>query len=210
MVVSAIETVNILPKKDWRYTMKRLEDVEMKNRYFEAWKNLVGNEMSAVRSRPALVKQFSWAIPNDAAIDEIEKVGKVVEAGAGSGYWARLLRDRGVDLVAYDQNPPIVSTNQYASHQYTDVLVGGPEALKPHGDRALFLCWPTYDTPFAADCLAHWAGNILIYVGEGPGGCCADDRFFEILDSDFSCIKNVDIPRWFGMNDYMSIWRRVL
>jgi hypothetical protein len=30
----------------------------------------------------------------------------VVEVGAGTGYWAALLRARGVDVVAYDVRPP--------------------------------------------------------------------------------------------------------
>uniref|UniRef100_A0AAV1UJU6 Uncharacterized protein n=1 Tax=Peronospora matthiolae TaxID=2874970 RepID=A0AAV1UJU6_9STRA len=46
--------------------------------------------------------RYSWAIPDERALQIIKHYGPIVEMGAGSGYWARLLQDRGVDVVAYD------------------------------------------------------------------------------------------------------------
>jgi hypothetical protein len=48
-----------------------------------------------------------FAIPNNAALEKIETLdSQIVQVGAGAGYWAALLRIRGVDIVAYDINPP--------------------------------------------------------------------------------------------------------
>ena len=57
-------------------------------------------------------------------------LGPLVEVGCGKGYWARLLRDAGVDTVAYDITGPD------EADRWTEVLKGGPEvrlfSLYPH------------------------------------------------------------------------------
>ncbi|KAL3666792.1 hypothetical protein V7S43_008412 [Phytophthora oleae] len=50
----------------------------------------------------AVAMKYSWAIPDERALQIIKHYGPIVEMGAGSGYWARLLQLRGVDVVAYD------------------------------------------------------------------------------------------------------------
>ncbi|EEY66398.1 uncharacterized protein PITG_03967 [Phytophthora infestans T30-4] len=50
----------------------------------------------------SVAMKYSWAIPDERALQIIKHYGPIVEMGAGSGYWARLLQLRGVDVVAYD------------------------------------------------------------------------------------------------------------
>ena len=54
-----------------------------------------------------LRRMYSWGIPADEALTVIENVSPagIVEVGAGTGYWAMLLKKRGVDIVAYDRTP---------------------------------------------------------------------------------------------------------
>ena len=49
-----------------------------------------------------LREYYSFAIPSEAALDTIKQYGPICEMGAGSGYWSKLLTERGVDIVAYD------------------------------------------------------------------------------------------------------------
>ena len=56
----------------------------------------------------------------------------LVEVGAGTGYWAAALRRRGVDVLAYDLNPPAADaaeTNAYHGRlpPFTEVQRGGPK-----------------------------------------------------------------------------------
>jgi len=56
-----------------------------------------------------------------------------VEVGAGAGYWAATLRRRGVDVLAYDLNPPSAEAPEANAYHgrlppFTDVLRGGPKA----------------------------------------------------------------------------------
>ena len=50
-----------------------------------------------------LCKKYSWAIPDERALQILESFAPLIEIGAGKGYWARLLRDRGVDILAFDK-----------------------------------------------------------------------------------------------------------
>lgn len=61
--------------------------------------------MGGLENRSQFVKKCAWAVPNMAAINEIARQGKIVEVGAGTGYWTFLLRQMGVDVVAYDESP---------------------------------------------------------------------------------------------------------
>lgn len=88
------------------------------------------------------------------------------------------------------------------------VQQGSVEKLAEHPDRVLLLCWPPYDNPFAADALRAFQGDTLIYIGEGTGGCCADDDFFDLLDE----WEEVDYFRehvqWSGLRDGAGVYRR--
>ena len=76
---------------------------------------------------------YAWAIPDERALRICEAFSPIVEIGAGAGYWARLLRDRGVDVAAYDKS---VGDEARAAgveaRPWTEVRRGGAEALKDH------------------------------------------------------------------------------
>ena len=55
--------------------------------------------------------------------DILSKFSPLVEIGCGKGYWARLLRDKGAVIVAFDQHVP-------RDHSaWTTVQKGGPEVI---------------------------------------------------------------------------------
>lgn len=145
---------------------------------------------------------IGYAVPNDAALEVLAAHAPLVEVGAGTGYWAAVLQQRGVDILAYDAEPPSadMSNNFFYDFAFTDVLKGAgatifgqqPELAK----RALVLVWPNnadaMDNPeFAevghpvwdADCLEQYiaaGGTTVIYVGERESqiavvaGACSD------------------------------------
>lgn len=184
-----------------------------------------------------LRRRFSFAVPNSAALDAITEhsPGGVVEIGAGGGYWAMLLQRRGVDVVAYDPQPPGVGDSDWHSGTaWTAVHLGDHTQTAEHPTRTLLLCWPSYDEPWPAQALEAFDGETVVYIGEGPGGCTADDRFHALLgepsncwhyDDDyneppclddcsanvtplFSNIADVAIPQWAGIHDQLRVYRR--
>ena len=59
-----------------------------------------------VEARDRMVAQFSWAIPNNDALNVLAAHAPLIELAAGTGYWAHLLKQRGVDILAFDNDPP--------------------------------------------------------------------------------------------------------
>lgn len=55
--------------------------------------------------------KYAFAVPNERALQVIAYYSPVVEVGAGTGYWAGLLRKRGVEVIAVDIAPPATSHN---------------------------------------------------------------------------------------------------
>ena len=101
--------------------------------------------------------------PSDSILDRIAALApRVVECGAGTGYWSSVLRLHGVDVEAYDANPPAISAktaddsssvgeNAFFSSDaaFTEVKKGdgtsifqGDEGKSLATDRALLLVWP--------------------------------------------------------------------
>ncbi|MPZ66237.1 MAG: hypothetical protein GEU83_12210 [Pseudonocardiaceae bacterium] len=183
----------------------------------------------------AVKRHFAWAIPDDGALDVIAKYSPqgVVELGAGGGYWAGLLRARGVDVVAYDPQPPQDGPCKWQSKPggWSEVLRGDERVVEHHADRTLFLCWPSYEQTWAADAVQLYhqrGGQTVIYVGEGAGGCTGDNTLHQLLgeddgvcwhaDEDCDCAKDVPalfttvelvpLPQWLGVNDLLTVHQR--
>lgn len=156
---------------------------------------------------------MAWAVPDDEAIAICVKYSPLVEIGAGAGYWAALIEDAGGDIRAYDRAPLWGTRHNNFFRQdmvdYVRVWQGGPEKLrcKVNEDRTLFLCWPPYTDPMAANCLTHFPRRV-IYVGEGEYGCNADERFFKLLDDYYDELLVHDIPQWEGLHDRLYVYER--
>jgi hypothetical protein len=96
--------------------------------------------------RNAITKKIAWAIPDPHTLAYIvERAPRILEIGAGSGYWARRLHDLGADVTAIDD----------ASDGHCQQVLGafhpvtkaeGTAWLEAHrgeyDDHALFFCWP--------------------------------------------------------------------
>ena len=143
---------------------------------------------------------FAYAVPTEEAIAKIVGLGPVVEIGAGTGYWARLIANAGGDVVAYDKP---IKGRQYVERigRYHHVHKGGLEMTRHHENRTLLMCWPDF----------FWEaydGNTIVYIGEGEGGCCAGEDFFNEMSYAWNLIETIPIPQWDGIHDYMFVYRR--
>lgn len=167
--------------------------------------------------RDYLVRKYAWAIPDPTSLAFVtEHLGKrAIEIGAGTGYWASLLTQLGVDILAYDVAPPDRIVNQFFDREklseamYFNVAIGDPAVLVEHSDRALFLCWPPYSEDMAYRCLQSYQGKRLVFIGEGEGGCTGDDAFFEELDKHWNEVADHRIAQWYGINDRVYVYDRV-
>lgn len=165
---------------------------------------------TAFFARDAFVENFSWAVPSTKAIQEICNFAAgelILEVGAGNCFWAFLIRKNGQRIVASDDLSSLGSTtdNSFIPEMF---VMNGVDAIQRFQTNVLFMCWPGFEDPMAANCLRAFTGNKFIYIGEGRDGCTADDEFFDLLEKDWNKVGHVDIPTWVGIHDSLSFYER--
>lgn len=177
------------------------KSVPVINPYFELFQELQSADPKLqIQLRKKLIWAFSWAIPTDEVISSICQYSPIVELGAGTGYWAWLLEQKGAKVVAFDIEPK-------QPPQWHSILEGSSEVLSQYSDHTLFLCWPPYDLPMAENALRTYQGEFLIYVGEWLGRT-ADFKFHELLQSEWKLVQKLSLPNWPGYHDKVYIFKR--
>ena len=156
--------------------------------------------------------RYSYAIPTDEALKWMAGIGPMVEVGAGKGYWALMISDRGGDIVAYDAVDPRENSMTDREKPWYSVTVADCMVAADHPDRTLFLCWPPLGSDMATRATLSYlsaGGKYIIYIGEGAGGCTASESFFEILDAKMADITpiGVDVLSWWGIHDHLYFYR---
>lgn len=161
--------------------------------------------------RQDLAYTYAFAIPSPADIAFlVEQLDgrPVIELGAGTGYWAWQLSQSFVDVLAFDNNL-WSKGGRLIGTQYHPVHEGSIEQLELHANRVLMLCWPDYDTTFAADALTDYTGDLLVYIGEGPGGCCGDDHFGDLLTDQWEHVgSSSGHINFTGIHSDVGVYRR--
>ena len=164
------------------------------NPYLDAYRNWTAAPGS-VDGPDELLRAFGFVIPDPTALllIAVHSPAGVVEVGAGTGYWARLLHERDVDVVAYDVAPPPSSSNAwFAGRQpWFPVEAGDERIVARYPERTLLLVWPTRNEDWAADAAQlhlEQGGQRLVYVGEPPGGRTGDLRLHALLDLVGPCL----------------------
>lgn len=145
---------------------------------------------------------YGYAIPCPCTMDAIASIcgDKVVEMGAGKGYWASILDQFGIDVIAYDT---------YTDHKitYHPVINGDPSVLEKHDDRTLLLVWPPYNEPMAMDCLNHYKGDMVIYAGEFEVST-GDEAFHDALNNEWERIATIPNATWNRVKDAVYVYKR--
>ena len=163
---------------------------------------------NAFETRRKFCRTHAWAVPCKEAIDVLVEHSPLIEIGAGKGYWAWLASKAGADILAFDLLP---NDNHYCDGSVPPwflVQHGGASAVSAHPGRTLFMCWAPYQAPMASACLGRYKGEKLIWVGEGDGGCCGDDRFWKMIEDGWEETRSVNLPNWTGVRDYLSVYER--
>lgn len=163
-------------------------------------------------ARQDLIGKFGFAVPTGATIEGMRDWGPYIEVGSGTGYWAWEMRRAGIDVVATDLKPVEKSEYHWGATQrrwIPDIHVGpGPKLVRWFPDRTLLLVWPCYRQDWAYRTLRAYRGRTLVYVGEGAGGCTADDHFHDELAQWWKPVRELPMKRWFGMHDRAWVYQR--
>lgn len=179
--------------------------------------------------RKSYIQKYAHAVPTPAALKAIASFAPIIEIGAGTGYWASLLRQDGVDILCYDQNPPGHPGSGNHFHKdatcWTEVLSGDDSAIDLYPNHTLLLCWPPPNSDMPARTLARYRGDHFIYVGELPTdedtylfldrpgkpvrkGITIKPEFFAALRSSWELVLTVILPHWEICVDNLYIFER--
>lgn len=163
--------------------------------------------------RADLVGRYAWTItsPETVAFVAEHSRGRIIDPMAGSGYWAYLLGQVGVDVLSFDETPPTTAVNNWHRPGVEHAPVGLMDAATSagmHSDRTLLLAWPPYDTSTGHETLIAYTGARVIYIGEGWGGCCGDDDMFAAFERDWVEVASHRPVQWMGIHDFVTVYER--
>jgi len=193
--------------------------------------------VSEYERRMEFIKELAWAVPTKEAVKAIAGFvggGRALEIGAGTGLWSYLIQQAGVNPDKYA--PTDVSSGvapgkkgkSWIGRKYHGMgkmqrrttfvpvqKMSVDQAIEAYGDyEVLILVWPPYNTPMAANALKGFRGNRIIYVGEGEGGCTADDEFHAMLSKDwkvhkkFTTAASKNWKQWNAIHDCITFYER--
>lgn len=174
------------------------------------------NIISSMNLRNQYIADYGFCLFTAEVLAALKRylVGKkVLEAGSGSGWLADWLANNGVDIQAADRADYRVVRDSYPMRKvYRLDHHGDVVDLLPGEFDVVILVWPNYNTDFGAKVIkAMKPGQVLIFEGEGPGGCTADDAFFDLFDSEFterslqSKVLNLHHKMFDGIHDQWSV-----
>lgn len=139
---------------------------------------------------------------------------RCLEVMAGRGWLSYALRKRGVSVKATDNFS--WSENKGWLPPLTEVEdLDAVKSVQRYGKEIdiLFIGWPymSNDAYKVIKNLHRVNPNaIVVYIGEGPGGCTADDEFFDhfetIEDNEFNIVQ-ANYQSWWGIRDYPWLGR---
>jgi len=157
----------------------------------------------------SLASAYSEAIPTLEALQALAGLAPLVEIGAGTGYWARLLTDLGTDIVASDCVPSEINSWTARSQPWMAMEVcDALDAIRLHPDRTLFSCCPPRPG-YMTNALQAYQGDALALITDGPvNGERSADPLYGALEADWELAKQVELPRWPMRFNSLMIWQR--
>jgi len=164
--------------------------------------------------RKQFVNNFSWAIPHSTTLTKLASklrgYKNILEVGAGSGLWAYLLCEiHHVPIHATD----LFNGSFLFDHRYKYLPIerlDSVSSIVKYDPEVLMMVWAPNDSPMAYNSLKAFKGNLLVWIGEGYGGCNGDDAFFIELEENWKNVANIDMPRWDSINDRCNVFQRIV
>ena len=177
------------------------------------------------RLRSDVVKKIGFLLVTKEWVEDLSNaIGdkKCLEIMAGSGALSKTLKDKGTNVIATDnfswrKNENGSSTESWTTdsgNHYCDIeQLDAVEAIKKYKDvDYILMSWAPYEDPIATEVLKamreYNPNAVLIYFGEGWGGCTANDEFFELVEEvEINGFDFVNVPSWYGINDTMILYK---
>lgn len=155
-------------------------------------------------------RNIGWPVLTDSALNALNQIclnKTVVDVGAGTGFLTYALAHLcGIKCYAVD----VLKKNQYKytkDKHFVDICF--PNKGNRYETDIILLSWPNYAINFGSTVVRNMkVGQMLIYEGEGWGGCTGNDKMHEILSSHFKELEFPEHKHWQfdGIHDYWSLY----
>lgn len=140
---------------------------------------------------------------------------RVVEMGAGTGLWARILSQLGINVIAFDtflsnHDSDSDSVTYNTKPDFFDVIKGSVSDLEKLDTRndILLLAWPPLQNKMDTSSLKAFNGMDLIYIGE-LGGCTGSLEFCDVLSKSWKFVKVFEQPNSPMVKSCISHYQRI-
>lgn len=134
---------------------------------------------------------------------DTNNITKIAELMAGSGWISHWLTKYDVEVLHCSDN-----------HSWSDRLVyhdnvekrDAIDYIKTDGQEIelIIVSWAYMDPTLADVWKGMKEGQYLIYIGEGRGGCTANDEFFDLVECKDIC--ELDNSRFQSIHDYITVY----
>jgi len=140
-------------------------------------------------------------------VEELQrlKIQRIYEVGAGTGYWALLLRNKGLVVQATDIAPTSTKSNEYHGCVPPFGTVSTSAQL-PESSDVLLLCYPP-PNDMAFSVLKDYSGEILVHVGEWQG-LTGNTALEEHLLTHYRILCRLPCERWGTDCAEITLWKR--
>lgn len=187
----------------------------------DKWKEKLGADKHSFGFTPGIfefrtkyIHKYGFYILTKESFDNIVEIcegKKCIEVGCGTGFLSANLVNAGISCDAVDNK----SRKYGFEEDYVEVIEYDCTKIDFLDYDVVIMCWPCYKSDHAYQILKNMhPGQILIYQGEGHGGCCADDQFFDHLsenfdeDEDSSDAINKNHVQFPGIHDFWTVTRK--
>lgn len=222
-------------RSDEKRQMVRSHGSELDRHEAEALSPAMAEWRDSTRDYPANLMAYATPTPDalQAVLESLvssqlgasrgDRLTSLVEAGAGTGYWAALLqksleKNEGLSVVPYDIVPPSgneVSSQSQGNEYHGEVPCFTPvrqsaqlEATTDANSACLLLCYPPPESEMAHDALASYlsrGGRTIIHIGEWQG-LTGSASFESLLKQSCLVRRVVCLPCWGTDAAYLTVW----
>lgn len=175
-------------------------------------------DMEFNAKRFGLCRKYAFTIPTPETLKFLKPMRrfKWLDPLCGTGYWAYILRQMGIDVHAsdyatidknfYHRPDPHMTPKFYVD----DVeIIDAVESVRKHNERELILSWPPYDTPIGAEIVKNFTGTQILFIGEPWRSSCGDDELWDILQ-DWNVVHDDQLNLWLAIHDNVIRFEKVM
>ena len=169
--------------------------------------------LSETEMRDSHTARYGFAIVTAEAIEWVREQtggGPMVEIGAGNGWLAREMNERGITVHPTDPNPLGSTGYHLGTTEHMPVeQFDGNQALDAHPDCNMMWSWPEMRA-YVPEVMRRFQGKHLLYIGEYGDGCTGPQEDLVVTtEGRYRNAGRYGLRSFPGVNDNIHLLERI-